>query len=254
MKHYFKSGQNMRILNPGDFFISKDGQNYTYDGVIPMSNADRERIGVYELESDDEVINGSHGYNTEMLLGRINEIKSMKILETFRFQGERYNCTSKDLATISVILALAQDIPDSDANLNNLHWFNSQIPFFWCTSDGDIRNMDLATFKDFAKKMTLHVLANNMAALTLNNKAITGVDVDIQDDSNWPDTYTMSAKYLYEEFSRQYIEAKFGNSEGITVDQNQPADLRFGGVFASEPNMTFDEIESVLNDLSTNGS
>lgn len=252
MKHYFKSGPNMRILNPGDFFISKDGQNYIYNDVIQMSNADRERIGVYELEPDDEAINGNRSYDIEMILGQINEIKAMKVLETFMFQGEQYNCTSKDLSTISVILALAQDIPDSDAGPNNLHWFNSQIPFSWCNGAGDIRNMDLVTFKDFAKKMTLHVLANNMAALSLKDKVITGVDVNIQDDSNWPDTYTMSAKYSYEEFSRQYIEAKFGNSEGITVDQNQPADSPFGGVFVAEPNMTFEEIEGVLNELGTN--
>lgn len=244
----------MRILNPGDFFISRDGQNYTYDDVIPMSKADRERIGVYELEPDDEVINSGRDYNTEMLLSQIDEIKSMKILETFKFQGEHYYCTSKDLSTIGSILALAQDIPDSDTTVNNLHWFNSQIPFFWCTKAGDIRNMDLATFKDFAKKIILHVLANNMAALTLKDKVINKITVDIQNDSNWPNTNAMSAKYSYEEFSRQYIEAKFGNSQGIIVDQNQPADSRFGGVFTAEPNMTFGEIESVLNELTTNGS
>ena len=212
MRHYFKSGQNMRILNPGDFFISRTGENHTYEEVIPMSKADRERIGVYEFESINELIGGGHDYTAEMLMSNIKDIKDMKILETFTFNNELYTCSSRDLSTLNVLLSLAQDESSGlVSNANNPVLANNQIPFFWYTRDGSIRNMDITTLKDFAKKMYLHIMANNLAALVLKTKILASEAVSIQDDDNWPDlSPEATPETNYEKFSTRLADLNNG--------------------------------------------
>ena len=207
MRHYFKSGQNMRILNPGDFFISRTGENHTYEEVIPMSKADRERIGVYEFESINELIGDGQDYTQEMLLNRVNDIKDMKILETFNFNNELYMCSSRDLSTLNTLLSLVQDESSGIvSNVNNRVLTNNQIPFFWYTRDGSIRNMDIPTLKDFAKKMYLHIMANILAALVLKTKILASEAVNIQDDDNWPDaSFTVTPEMNYKKFYDMYI-------------------------------------------------
>jgi hypothetical protein len=212
MRHYFKSGQNMRILNPGDFFISRTGENHTYEEVIPMSKADRERIGVYEFESINELIGGGHDYTQEMLLNQINDIKDMKILETFSFNSELYTCSSRDLSTLNILLSLAQDETSGlVSNVNNPELINNQIPFFWYTRDGNMRSMDIPTLKDFTKKMYLHIMSNTLAALVLKTKILANETVDIQDDDNWPDvSFETTPEMNYEKFYTRFISINNG--------------------------------------------
>lgn len=204
-----------------------------------MSKNDRERLGVYELDEQSIV----ESYDADMTLGDINAMRDMKIQETFVFRAEKYKCTPRDVATINLLLSCAGD------QLGD-NWLSPQIPFFWVNKNGDIRHMDVATFKEFAKGMAQHIVANTVAALILSNKVLAGEVVDIQDPNNWPKPTVMSANYSYEEFSRQYIEIKYGNVNDIEVDQNQFA---YGyNSFLPEPDMTFEEIEAVLNDLTNN--
>ena len=239
MKYYLKVGQNTRILNLGDFFICRNGQNHTYEEVVLMSKNDRERLGVYELDDQSLV----EDYNTETTLSNIDTMRDMKILETFVFRSEKYKCTPRDVATINLLLSCAGDQLDDN-------WLSPQIPFFWVNKNGDIRYMDVAIFKEFAKSMAQHVVANTVAALILSNKVLAGEVVDIQDPNNWPAPTVMSSNYSYEEFSRRYIELKYGNVNEIEVDQNQFA---YGyDPVSVEPDMTFEEIETILNDLQNN--
>lgn len=236
MRYYLQVGQNTRILNPGDFFICRNGQNHTYEEVALMSKNDRERLGVYEL--DEQSI--AEDYNTDTVLGDINAMRDMKIQETFVFRTEKYKCTARDVSTINILLSCASDRLDDN-------WLSPQIPFFWVNKNGDIRYMDVAIFKEFAKSMAQHIVANTLAALVLSNKVLAGEVIDIQDPNNWPAPKVMSTNYSYEEFSRRYIEVKYGNLNGIVIDQNQFA---YGyNPVSTEPDMTFEEIESILNDL-----
>lgn len=250
MKYYLKVGENTRVLQPGDFFIGADGLNHSYTEAINMTTSDRVAAGIHELSEDNidyERIYGESGIQ----IRRIEEYYIMRMIEGFYFRGDQYNCGVRDMTLTSMLLSIANTkLPDAASNLN---WLNDDIPFYIHTISGVIRNFDLATMKIFAQEMTYYVMACKTAAELLKFKATLG-EINASDPANWPNTTTSTAKYMYEEFTRRYIEAKFGNTDGVYIDPNPPVDVQFDNVFSVEPNMSFQEIESVLNGLNTNGA
>ena len=104
MEYYLKIGRNTRIIRPGDFFIAANRQNYTYEEILPLSPADKEAIGIHELEENDLV-----DQSEEFVLKSVNEIRNMRILNNFRFRDEPYTCTTRDGVTIDALLNIAKD-------------------------------------------------------------------------------------------------------------------------------------------------
>lgn len=250
MKYYLKVGENTRILQPGDFFVGADGLNHTYTEAVNMTVIDRTAAGIYELSEDDidyERIYGASGVQ----IRRIEEYYIMALIEGFYFRGDQYRCGVREMTLTGMLLSIANTKPVD--TVSNLNWLNDDIPFYMHTMSGVIRNFDLATMKIFAQEMVYYVMACKTAAELLKFNATLG-QINASDPANWPNTTLSTAKYMYEEFTRKYIKAKFGNTDGVYIDPNPPVDVQFDNIFNVEPNMSFQEIESVLNGLNTNGA
>lgn len=221
MEYYLKIGRNTRIIRPGDCFIAANRQNYTYDEMLPLSLADKEVIGIFELEEDDIC-----DQTAEFILKSINEIRNTRILNNFRFRDEPYTCTTRDGVTIDALLNIAKDKSvGSASDIGNINWLDDDIPFFWVTSHGNIRNMDIPTFKDFAKSMTLHVMAHNAAAMLIQHNISNGVEF-VEDNHHWPDHHNKTPAESYKIFAKALIEAKYGLDNSTDADyQNQINDI-----------------------------
>lgn len=222
MEYYLKIGRNTRIIRHGDFFIGANRQNYTYEEILPLSSEDKAAIGIYELEENDIV-----DHNREFVLKSVNEIRNMRILNNFRFRDEPYTCTTRDGVTVDALLNIAKDKSvSSSADIGNINWLDNEIPFFWVTSDGNIRNMDIPTFKDFAKNMTLHVMAHNAAAMLIQHNIANGVEFVQDNNSYWPDFVTKTPVENYKIFAKALIDAKYGLNNTIDANyQNQINDI-----------------------------
>ena len=221
MEYYLKFGKNTRIIRPGDFFVGVNRQNYTYEEILPLSLADKAAIGIYELEENDVI-----DHNKEFVLQSVNEIRNMRILNNFRFRDEPYTCTTRDGVTIDALLNIAKDKSvSSESDIGNINWLDDEIPFFWITSNGIIRNMDIPTFKDFAKNMTLHVMAHNVAAMLIQHNISNGIEF-IEDNSHWPDFLNKTPVESYKIFAKALIDAKYGINDSIDENyQNQINDI-----------------------------
>lgn len=227
MQFYLKVGRNSKIIRPGDFFIGLNNQNYKYEDVLAMSPIDRSIIGVYDFAEDST----DYGldYNTEFKLRDVEEIRNMKIFDGFMFRDERYTCTARDIYMTNSLLALANIATINTAtDIGNLNWLDEQVPFFMYNAAGNIRNMDIATFRDFGKNMTLHILAHNIAAKVIQERIAAGEEVNIRDDVNWPKYVPLTQTNVndYRLFARKLIELKYGSENEIDADyQNQINDI-----------------------------
>lgn len=222
MKYYLKIGNNTRILNPGDFFVGADGFNHTYTEVIELTSSDQIAAGVYKL--DESSIDYEISYDeTNIKLRELEEIKALKMLKHFNFRGDYYSSTIRDLITINSLLSFAvHNQKGGIDDIGNLMWLNPNVPFFWHTADGHIRNMDIPTFKDFAKSMTEYVMACNVCATLLKHQILNGGVVDTMAVENWPgDTKTTTENYEY--FANKLINTKYG--DGTDVDDSYQAQL-----------------------------
>ncbi len=222
MKYYLKIGNNTRILNPGDFFIGADGFNHTYTEIIDLTTSDQIAAGVYKL--DDSSIDYEATYSEQNVkLRELEEIKAIRMLRHFPFRGDYYSSTVRDLITINVLLSFAKQNEKGDiTDIGNLLWLNSNVPFFWHTTDGNIRNMDIPTFTDFAKSMTEYIMTCNICAMILKHQIMDGVSVDTMAVENWPsDIKTTTENYEY--FANKLIDAKYG--DGTAVDDAYQAQL-----------------------------
>jgi hypothetical protein len=215
MKYYFKLGLNSRIIYPGDFFIGLDNLNHTYYDIATMNKIDREKIGVYELDEDFKYFKDSR-VKQSYTDSQIDDLRDVRILTRFKYRNDFYNCGVRDIALVNTILSLTSQSSDT---IGNLHWYDEHIPFYITTYKGYIRNMDLPTFRDFAKHMTAHVLAYNRAAEILKLRCSTGEQVDIHARDNWP---TENIIEDYALFSQKLIDYTYGSIEPIDEDyQNQ---------------------------------
>lgn len=222
MKYYFKVGQNTRILYPGDFFIGLDNTNHTYEELDNMGKLDREIIGVFDFNED--TIYAYEDFPHSLVTAQITEFRDVGILNQFMFRGDYYSCTTKDLAIINTLLTLSRDSTVSDlADIGNMHWFNETVPFFWVDVNGRIRNMDLVTFKEFAKNAVMHVLSYNLAAEIFKAKHNAGEEIDLSDENNWPLSHTLSDPTVeYVKFASRLIETHYGEVNVIDDEyQNQ---------------------------------
>lgn len=227
MQFYLKIGKNSRIIRPGDFFIGLNNQNYTYEDVVAMPAIERSIIGIYDFPEDN--LNDGFNYHTEFKIRDIEEVRNMRIYDKFMFRDEPYTCSARDIYVVNSLLAIANINPiNTSTDPGNLNWLNSQVPFFWYNADRNIRNMDIATFRDFAKNMTLHILSHNLAANVIQERVIAGEEVDIRDDINWPvyTAFTDTNANNYELFAKKLIELKYGSANNIDSDyQNQIDDI-----------------------------
>lgn len=216
MKYYFKHGLNSRIIYPGDFFIGLDNLNHTYYDIITMNNIDREKIGVYQLDEDFKYFKDSR-VRQSYTDSQIDDLRDVRILTRFNYRNDFYSCGVRDIALVNTLLSLSSQ--SSADNIGDLHWFDENIPFYITTYKGYIRNMDLATFRDFAKHMMAHVLANNRAAEILKLRCNSGEQVDIQASDSWPNGDSLKD---YDLFSQKLIDYTYGSIEPIDEDyQNQ---------------------------------
>ncbi len=222
MKYFLKIGSNTRILNPGDYFVGADGFNHTYTEVVGLGQSDRTAIGVHEF--DESSIDYEATYNPRNIkLREIEEIKTMRMLQHFFFRGDYYSANIRDLTTINILLVSAiQNEKGSVEDIGNLMWFNQNVPFFWHTADGHIRNMDIPTMKDFAKSMAEFIMTCNICATILKHNLINGDVVDIMSNDNWPD-FAKSNTENYEFFAAKLVNAKYG--DGTTVDDSYQTQL-----------------------------
>lgn len=222
MKYYLKIKNNTRILNPGDFFVGADGFNHTYTEIIGLSPSDRSAIGVYEL--DESSIDYEAVYNpTNVKLRELEEAKTLRMLRHFYFRGDYYAATIRDLSTISILVMMAsQNQKGGVDDIGNLMWFNPNVPFFWHTADGHIRNMDIPTLKDFAKSMTEYIMTCNICAIILKHHIVNGDDVDIMAPEHWPD-FAKNNTENYEFFASRLVNTKYG--DGTAVDDSYQAQL-----------------------------
>jgi hypothetical protein len=250
MKYYLKVGNNTRVLQPGDYFIGADGLNHNYTEATIMTTPDRVATGVHELSEDD--IDYERIYSESGIQARlVEEYSIMKTIEGFYFRGDQYNCSVREMTLMSLLLSIANT--KTADNIGDLNWLNDNIPFYIHTTSGVIRNFDLSTLKIFVQEMTYYVMACKTAAELLKFKITLG-EIDPSDSINWPDTTTSTSKFMYEEFTRRYIEAKFSNTDGVYIDPNPPLDVQSSDIFSIEPSMTFEEIETILNELNSNGA
>lgn len=228
MQFYLKVGNNSRIIRPGDFFVGLNNQNYTYDDILIMPDIDRTIVGIYDFP--ENMPNYDFEYNTEFAIQDINEVRNMKIHDKFMFRDERYNCTARDIFITNSLLSIANITPiNTSTDQGNLNWLDNQVPFFLYNADGNIRNMDITTFRDFAKNMALHILCHNIAAEVIKERIAAGEEVVVRDDINWP-KYTelteMNPVYNYRLFANKLIELKYGSSDNIdSTYQNQIDDI-----------------------------
>jgi hypothetical protein len=223
MKYYLKVGENTRVLQPGEFFVGADGLNHNYTEVTGMTIIDRAAAGVYELSEDHgdyEKIYGQSG----LQLRRIEENYLIKIIEGFYFREDQYSCGVRDITFMNLLLSIAKDRSVNDiADVGNLNWLNVDVPFYIHTNTGQIRNFDIPTLKLLVESMTYYIMACKIAAELLKFNATLG-DIDPSDASNWPNTLNTTAKNCYEDFNQRYIEAKFGNTDGVYIDPDPPID------------------------------
>lgn len=219
MKYYFKLGLNSRIIYPGDFFIGLDNLNHTYYDISTMNKIDREKIGVYELDEDFKYFNDTRVRESN-IASQVDDLRDRRILTRFTFRGDPYNCGVRDIATVNTLLTISRDSSvDDAADIGNLNWYSKDIPFFMITAEGNIRNMDLLTFKEFAKHMTLHVLATNIAAEVIKYRLNSGEEFDMQDRENWPEGDNVAD---YKKFCSRLIDYTYGSPEKIDENyQNQ---------------------------------
>lgn len=219
VKYYFKLGLNSRIIYPGDFFIGLDNLNHTYYDIATMNKIDREKIGVYELNENYKYFSDSR-VKQSLIASQIDDLRDVRILSRFSFRGDIYNCSVRDIATVNTLLSLSKDsCIDPTKDVGNLNWFNKDIPFYIITAQGHIRNMDLATFREFVEHMTAHVLANNIAAEVLKFRLNSGEELDIQSVENWPNGDNIDDYVL---FSNRLVDYTYGSIEQIDENyQNQ---------------------------------
>ncbi len=222
MKYFLKIGNNTRILNPGDYFVGADGFNHTYTEVIGLGQSDRMAIGVHEL--DESSIDYEATYNPRNnKLRELEEVKTMRMLKHFFFRGDYYSANIRDLTTINILLVSAiQSEKGGIEDIGNLMWFNPNVPFFWHTVDGHIRNMDIPTMKDFAKSMAEFIMTCNICATILKHQISNGEKVDVMANENWPD-FAKNNTENYEYFAAKLVSAKYG--DGATVDDSYQAQL-----------------------------
>lgn len=222
MKYYLKIGDNTRILNPGDFFVGADGLNHTYTEAIELSPSDQIAAGVYKLDAssvDYETIYSE----TNIKLRELEEIKTLKMLRHFPFRGDYYSSSIRDLITINSLLSFAvHNQKGGIDDIGNLMWLNVNVPFFWHTADGNIRNMDIPTLKDFAKSMTEYIMTCNICATILKHEIMNGIPVDSMAAEYWPeDTKTTTENYEY--FANKLVNTKYG--DGTDVDDSYQSQL-----------------------------
>ncbi len=222
MKYYLKIGNNSRILNPGDWFVGADGLNYTYTAIVSMSPSDRLAIGVHEL--DEASIDYESVYNsTNVKLRELEELKLLKMLNHFYFRGDYYAATVRDLAVVNILTSVAiQKEKGGIDDIGDLMWFNPNVPFFWHTKEGNIRNMDIPTIKDFAISMSQFIMTCNICATILKHHIKNGVDVDIMAAEHWPD-FNKTNVENYEFFASRLVNTKYG--DGSTIDDSYQAQL-----------------------------
>lgn len=225
MQFYLKIGKDSRIIRPGDFFIGLTGQNHTYEEILPMSAIDKEILGIYDFAEDH--VNYGLNYTAEFNICDINEVRNMKIFDGFKFRDEEYSCTARDIYLVNSLLAIANISPiNSSMDTGNLNWLDEEVPFFGYTATGHIRNMDISTFRDFAKNMTLHILAHNLAAKVLQDRISAGEQVDIRDSIHWPEYIPFAETNVlnYRKFAKLLIELKYGSVSDIDSDYQSQID------------------------------
>ena len=226
MQFYLRVGKNSKIIRPGDFFIGLTGQNHTYEQILPMSAKDKRAIGIYDFAED--YLDYGFDHTKIFQLCDVDEVRNMKIFDNFMFRDERYSCSARDIYLVNSLLAIANTIAVNPSDVGNLNWLDDEVPFFWYNEDGHIRNMDVATFRDFAKNMTLHIMAHNIAAKILQERITAGEEVDIRDSAHWPEhvPFTPVNADNYRKFAKKLIELKYGSAGNIDSDyQNQINDI-----------------------------
>lgn len=228
MEFYLKVGNNSRIIRPGDFFVGLNNQNYTYDDILIMPDIDKTIVGIYDFP--ENMPNYGFNYSAEFAIQDIDEVRNMRIHDKFMFRDERYNCTARDIFITNSLLAIANISPINIASdQGNLNWLDEQVPFFIYNADRNIRNMDITTFRDYAKNMTLHILCHNLAAEVIKERIAAGEEVDIRDNINWPqyvELSEMNPATNYRLFANKLIELKYGSPDNIdSAYQNQIDDI-----------------------------
>jgi hypothetical protein len=223
MKYYLKVGENTRVLYPGEFFVGSDGLNHNYTEIIGMTIIDRVAAGVYELSEDHADYENLYS-PSGLQIRRIEENYIMRMLEGFYFRRDQYSCGVRDITLMNLLLSMAKDRSVNDiADTGNLNWLNADVPFYIHTNTGQLRNFDIPTLKLLVESMTYYIMACKIAAELLKFNATLG-DIDPSDASNWPNTLNTTAKNCYEDFNQRYIEAKFGNTDGVYIDPDPPID------------------------------
>lgn len=222
MRYYLKIGANSKILNPGDFFVGADGLNHNYNEVVTGGPSDRAAMGVHEL--DESAIDYEAVYSpSNMQLRELEETKAMRMLDQFAFRQDYYTATVRDLSTINILLTIATlQQTDGLNDIGNLMWFNENVPFFWHTADGNIRNMDIPTFKDFAKSMAEHIMTHHVCAAILKHRIQAGEEVDIMSVEHWPSSQRTN-KENYEFFTELLISTKYGDDR--LIDESYQTEL-----------------------------
>lgn len=223
MAYYLKIKKNIRLLYPGDFFVGLDGINHTYNELDAMTIPDRTSIGVFEI--DEASIDYEALYSPrKVLLRQLEELKTTKMMNQFFFRGDYYATSLRDMVTINLLSSIADQNKTTEIqDIGNLMWFNANVPFFWHTADGHIRNMDIPTMKDFAKSMAMYMMTCNVCATILKHRILNDEEVDIMDPSHWPDSVNKSIVDNYEFFSAQLVNAKYG--DGSTIDDSYQSQL-----------------------------
>lgn len=223
MAYYLKINKNIRLLYPGDFFVGLDGINHTYNELHSMNVLDRTSIGVFEI--DEASIDYEALYSPKkVLLRQLEELKTTKMLNQFFFRGDYYSASLRDMVTINLLSSVADQSKTTEIqDIGNLKWFNSNVPFFWHTADGHIRNMDIPTIKDFAKSMAMYMMTCHVCATILKHKILNDEEVDITDPSHWPDLVNTPIIDNYEFFSAQLVDVKYG--DGSAIDDSYQSQL-----------------------------
>lgn len=228
MKYYLKIKDNARIINVGDFFVGADGINHTYTEVVEAGPSALLAMGVHQLDElsiDFEVV-----YNPlNTTLRQLEELKAIKMVNNFNFRGDYYSATVRDLATVNILLSVANMNQSGNVtDVGNLMWFNPNVPFLWHTANGDVRNMDIPTFKDFAKSIAEYVMTCNICATILKHKILNGEDVKIKSQEHWPDTTQRSITESYEFFASKLVDAKYGDGSEVDEAYQSQLDLLAG--------------------------